>query len=131
MKFRSRNKKPTRIASTTGHVVLVDQEWIDVPEHMEGDAYAAGCISEEMYDTIKNLDAPEGNKVNILELGERMGTVKNAINEMIEDDGDNFTKAGLPNLSILSARCGFTVPKKEMIEAWAEVAAERDEVEGD
>ncbi len=140
MKFRSKNADPIRIPSTSGHIVIVGQEWVAVPDHMIGDAYAAGCISEEMYETIKNLDAPaeknpEGNegdgKVNIVELGERLGKINAAINEMIDSPEGSFTNAGLPNLNKLSEKCGFTVTKAEMLPLWEEISAERDAQEGD
>jgi len=63
MRFRSKNRKNIRLASTTGHVILVGEEWVTVPEHMEGDAYANGCISEEMFNTIASMQSPEGQNV--------------------------------------------------------------------
>lgn len=50
MKFRSRSdSEVARLASTTGHIILVGQEFVEVPQHMESEAYANGCVSEELY----------------------------------------------------------------------------------
>ena len=34
-----------------------------------------------------------------------------------------FTAAGLPNLKVLSGKCGFQVAKDEMEAAWGEISA--------
>lgn len=142
MKFRSRSKdEVTRLASTTGHVCLIGQEWAEVPEHMEGDAYSKGCISEEMFETIKDTlakEAAEGGKGETADLdldketkeGARNATIKTAIDKMIDDPKpSDFTARGLPNLAVLSERCKFPVPKVVMEPIWEYIQAERDKEE--
>ena len=138
MKFRSRNEDVVRLASTIGHVCLIGKEWTEVPDHMEGDAYSKGCISEEMFDTIKKTLANEvseeitGEGVG-LELGEeteegvRNLTIKKVIDKMIDEPKpSDFTARGFPNLAVLSERCEFPVPKKIMEPIWEFIQAERD-----
>lgn len=145
MKFRSRNKDIIRLASTIGHVCLIGEEWSEVPEHMESEAYSKGCISEEMYETIKDtIDKEEGNVTDIpvgdgdtldfspaTDEGVRNVTIKEAIDKMIDEPKpSDFTARGMPNLSVLSERCGFPVPKVFMEPVWDFIQKERDAEEG-
>ena len=140
MKFRSRNKDVVRLASTMGHVCLIGQEWVEVPDHMEGDAYSKGCISEEMYDTIKEtidkeeeqetIPAGDGDTLDFspaTDEGVRNATIKEAIDKIIDEpEPSDFTARGLPNLAVLSERCKFPVPKVVMEPVWDYVQKERD-----
>ena len=160
MRFRSKNKKDIRIASTTGHVILVGQEWVTVPEHMERDAYASGCISEEMYETMLNMNAPEDSdqgeelphdpanpdkdrdatakvvdpapkSAHETMLESQALTVKAMINKMVDEPQVcDFTERGTPNLKVLSDKCEFTVSKAVMEPIWEEIQKERDNEEG-
>lgn len=143
MKFRSRNNTDTiRLASTSGHICLIGQEFVDVPEHMEADAYANGCVSEELYNSIK-ADLAKGALAGdggadakvILPGGATMPTtvdrslaIRTQIDAMLSGNEDgSFTAAGLPNLKILSSKCGFQVSKEEMEPVWAQIVAEKDQ----
>lgn len=136
MKFRSRNKEIVRLASTIGHVCRIGEEWTEVPDHMEGDAYSKGCISEEMFETIKNTLEEENGITSepvLLELGPetedgaRNDIIKAEIDKMIDDPKpSDFTARGMPNLAVLSERCGFTVPKVHMEPVWDFIQVERD-----
>lgn len=148
MKFRSRNKDTVRLASTVGDVVLIGEDMVEVPEHMEGDAYSKGCISEEMVNTIKDemddktnppvVDPPVvGTPVDLsfaveTEVGAENAKIKEEIDKMIDEPEDSFfTSQGFPNLSVLSGKCGFTVPKVRMTPVWEFIQAERDAKEGE
>jgi len=48
-RFKSITGATKRIASTSGHVILVGDEFTEVPDHLISDAQAAGLLSEEIY----------------------------------------------------------------------------------
>ena len=134
MRFINRTKgEVTRIASTSGHIVLVGDEFVEVPEHMEADAFSKGCISEALYKSIRadmEADLKKSSAMVALvgggspEDADRSPVIIAKINEMMDSAEDGyFTKAGLPNLKILETLCGFRVSKEEMEAAWASVVA--------
>ena len=148
MRFRSRsNSEVARLASTSGHIILVGQEFVEVPQHMEADAYANGCVSEEIYNSIK-ADMAKGAEQAAMEMlagatgggaqqvsgiklpsgdivrEDRPAVVRQAIQGMLDGGEEGaFTAAGLPNLKVLSGKCGFQVAKDEMESAWGEISA--------
>lgn len=147
MRFRSRsNSEVARLASTSGHIILVGQEFVEVPQHMEADAYANGCVSEEIYNSIK-ADMAKGAEQAAMEMlagatgggaqqvsgiklpsgdivrEDRPAVVRQAIQAMLDGGEEGaFTAAGLPNLKVLSGKCGFQVSKDEMEVAWGEIS---------
>lgn len=46
-KFRS-SKGELRVSSTSGHCVIIGPDLVSVPDHLWGEAYAAGATSEDM-----------------------------------------------------------------------------------
>ena len=131
MKFRSRrDDEVIRIASTTGHICLVGSEFVEVPDHMESDAYAAGCVSEALYNSIKaDMEKDAAAKAALtggaLTPEQKHEAIKLAIGTMLDSKEDgNFTTAGLPNMKVLAKHTGFALSKDEMEAAWAEVAAQ-------
>ena len=137
MKFRSRSdNQVVRLASTTGHICLVGREFVEIPEHMEAEAYANGCVSEELYNAIK-ADLAAGNLVagggvrlpgNGGPQAERTSVIKQQIEAMLDSGEDGaFTAAGLPNLKVLSGKCGFQVGKDEMETVWGAIAAGKEQ----
>lgn len=141
MRFRSRsNSEVARLASTSGHIILVGQEFVEVPQHMEAEAYSNGCVSEEIYNSIKadmakgalatgeggdskpdgGIKLPSGDIIR----EDRPSVIRQAIQGMLDGGEDGaFTAAGLPNLKVLSGKCGFQVSKDEMEVAWGEISA--------
>ena len=140
MRFRSRsNNEATRLASTSGHIILVGQEFVEVPQHMEADAYSNGCVSEEIYNSIKadmakgalatgeGGDAKPAGGVKLpsgdVTQEDRSAVIRQAIQGMLDGGEEGaFTAAGLPNLKVLSGKCGFQVAKDEMEAAWKVVS---------
>lgn len=140
MRFRSRsNSEVARLASTSGHIILVGQELVEVPQHMEAEAYANGCVSEEIYNSIKadmakgalatgeggdskpadGIKLPSGDIIR----EDRPSVIRQAIQGMLDGGEEGaFTAAGLPNLKVLSGKCGFQVAKDEMEAAWKVVS---------
>ena len=139
MKFRSRSdSEVARLASTTGHIILVGQEFVEVPQHMESEAYANGCVSEELYNSIKadmakgalatgeGGDAKPAGGIKLPSdtgQSDRPAVIRQAIQGMLDGGEDGaFTAAGLPNLKVLSGKCGFQVSKDEMESVWKVVS---------
>ena len=141
MRFRSRSDNDVaRLTSTSGHIVLVGQEFVEVPQHMEAEAYSNGCVSEEIYNSIKadmakgalatgeggdakpagGIKLPSGDVTQ----EDRSAVIRQAIQGMLDGGEEGaFTAAGLPNLKVLSGKCGFQVAKDEMEAAWGEISA--------
>ena len=137
MKFRSRrDNEVIRIASTSGHICLVGSEFVEVPDHMESDAYAAGCVSEALYNSIKaDMEKDAAAKAALvggaLTEDQKHEAIKVAIGAMLDSkDESSFTKEGLPNMKALVKQTGFTVSKEEMEKAWSEIAAQAGSSEG-
>ena len=139
MKFRSRSdSEVARLASTTGHIILVGQEFVEVPQHMESEAYANGCVSEELYNSIKadmakgalatgeGGDAKPAGGIKLPSdtgQSDRPAVIRQAIQGMLDGGEDGaFTAAGLPNLKVLSGKCGFQVSKDELESVWKVVS---------
>ena len=129
MRFRSRsNSEVARLASTSGHIILVGQEFVEVPEHMEADAYSNGCVSEEIYNSIK-ADMAKGaeqaamemlagatgsgaQQVSVIKLPsgdiireDRPSVIRQAIQGMLDGGEEGaFTAAAAPAIIVLAAR---------------------------
>lgn len=124
MRYRSPDDKVYRIASLSGHVVLVGQEFVDILPHMEADARAIGCISEEIWKKIAAGEKPpppppaEPDK-------EQLALVIEQIRKMLDSDDESyFTSRGMPNRKVLDSLCGFSVDKDMFAAAWLTVEAE-------
>lgn len=134
MKFRSRSDNKTiRLASTSGDILLIGSEFVEVPLHMEAEAYASGCVSEELYNSIKSdMEKDAAAKTALtggsLTAEQKHEAIKLAIGAMLDShENGNFTAAGIPNLKVLVRQTGFQVSKEEMDAAWAEVSAKDPE----
>ena len=130
MKFRSRSDEQViRLASTSGHIVLVGKEFVEVPEHMESQAYAEGCVSEVLYNSIradmeKDAAAQAALVGGSLTAEQKHEAIKAAIVSMLDGkDEGSFTAAGLPNMKVLAKQCGFQLTKDEMDAAWSEISS--------
>lgn len=125
MRYKTLDGSVKRVASTSGHVVMVGDKFVEVPKHMEAEARALGCISEEMFNQIQKNKEPV--QVEPLSHEERLDIVIASIKRMFEDDrDDNFTARGTPNKKILEGLCGFKPTSEEFDAAWEKVQAELD-----
>jgi hypothetical protein len=125
MKFRTRSGM-VRLGSPTGHVHTLTEEWAELHERFHKEAYASGCVSEDMAAVLATLDkpAPDGEKPLHGDAA-RMDKVKVAIRKMLDgNEQKNFTAAGIPDLRILRAVADFEVTSDERDEAWRQVNEE-------
>ena len=120
MRFCSRDGEIKRVASTSGHVLRIGKEFVEVPAHMEGEAFAAGCLSEEVFANITASNMPDPV--------DRPATVETRIKEMLDsDDPTYFTTKGTPNRTVLDELCAFKVTKEEFEAAWEKMSDPGDE----
>lgn len=131
MKFRSRSDEQViRLASTSGHIVLVGKDFVEVPEHMESQAYAEGCVSEALYNSIRaDMEKDAAAQAALIGGGltaeQKREAVKAAIVAMLDGKEEgSFTAAGLPNMKALAKQCGFQVTKDEMEAVWETIVAQ-------
>lgn len=109
MLFRSRDGETKRVASTSGSIILVGEDPVEIPAHMEIDAYAAGCLPE-------GTDKP---KPDYVEPEDRQEVVTKAMTIMIKRDlPDDITKSGKINKTTLAKECGFSPTSLEYRNAW-------------
>lgn len=52
--FKSKTGEKIRLASRSGHVVIVGAEFTGVPETLHKKAMAAGCIPKSVYDEVRD-----------------------------------------------------------------------------
>jgi hypothetical protein len=127
MQYKSMTGKVERIASTSGHILMIGEDYVDVPEHMEGDARAAGCVSKDMFEKIKGGNVPPPEPMGH---EERMEVIVDKIKEMAaSNDPNDFTARGKPNLKVLAGKCGFRPDKEEFESAWLVIQKELSEGE--
>lgn len=116
MKFRSTTEEEVHIALTSGHTAVVGVEPTELAKMFHKEAISRGCLPEGV-DIDEPVEAAGFNRVDV---------ITKAMNAMLDggDEGD-FTKAGKPDLSKLSARVGFNVPRVEADQIW-EVVSKAD-----
>jgi len=59
-----KGQKPVRLASTSGHVTWVRDEWTDVPDELVNEALKSRCIPKDLYDSMQKevVGGPEGGE---------------------------------------------------------------------
>jgi len=121
IKFRSPTDEVLHVASTSGHAARIGPEWRELPAILHKAAIAEGAITSNM-----SKEAIEAVLQSASKPFDSREAIKGAIKAMLEEDDqqENFTTAGLPNLKKLSERCGFNVDREVMQEVWKEVEAE-------
>jgi hypothetical protein len=121
-KFRSASGTDVRLALLSGHVTIVGNEWVDLQEVFWRDAYANGCVSNDM-EVFKNIDQlQEAGVIDKLQaLTELKGKVRAAIDKCLADgDPENFTANKGPKAAYLNAEVGAVVPANVREEMWNE-----------
>jgi len=143
--FKARKgQKPVRIASTTGHVVIVGEDWQDVPDCLVSEAIKNGLLSKDLYDQamaeVKGelmsakteepvvmapvADEPAADEVD----HEKNAKILQAIMDVLDmqKNGEKTTKGGKnliagntgkPTVGAVSELAGFKVSAEELDEA--------------
>ena len=137
-----------RIADTSGHVVFIGQEPVNIMEHMEPEARKLGCISieenTELQTRIKDqheeefkkkygiVDEPEekpsldAGDLNEPDELEKRAKVKEIMESMLDSEDESyFTTHDKPRADIVEEKCGFPVDKALREEMWLLIKAEQ------
>lgn len=126
-RFKSTTGQPVRIALTDGHVIVINTDWMDVHQRFHSQAYANGCISEDM---VKNtassqIDPKVVNVMNNIAL--QKNEVADAIRQLVRDnDLESFDSRGKPRSDILTKMVGFRVTNAVRDEVWYKVQQESE-----
>ena len=120
MKFKSLTNKPVRIALLTGHVTTVGIEFKELNERFHRDAYALGCISEDMMRSAAAEAIPAKMAENIVRTHSKAKRLAEVIGNWVDgNDLKHFSKStGKPNAMALSDALGEQVSGVERDEAW-------------
>lgn len=142
MKFRSRDGKTKRIEFHDGRVWLVGTEWKFLPDIVHSEAYAVGCVSEDMVKAAQNMTlptdeipagtgpAPDAGETETQEppVGpeNREPVILEKMKAMVASgDEGTMTAKGLPNKKTLTDHCGFAPTPAEFTKAWAIILSEQ------
>lgn len=118
-RFKSTTGKPVRISTTEGHVTWVETSWTDLHQRFHSQAYANGCISEDMIknNSVNEVDPRVVNLLNNVAL--QKNEVEDAIKKLLADNQlDAFDSKGKPKSTILSEMVGFRVTNPVRDEVW-------------
>lgn len=121
MKFRTRSGT-VRLGSPSGHVHSLTEIWQELDPRFHKEAYAAGCLSEDMVAAIQVLQT-HGADGALQGDAARLEKAKAAVQRML--DGDNpadFTAGGIPDLRRLRVLADFDVSAEERDAAWKAVS---------
>lgn len=112
------------LRSTTGHCIRFErQKPTQVPGHLVAECIKNGCAPTS------DLDLPAEDEVTNKQVVppsgmERSDLIGAALENIIrENERDDFTSAGQPNIKRLEKRLGFDVNKQEVIPVWDELRA--------
>lgn len=120
-RFKSMSGEEVRIARIDGHVAIIGTEWTDLHPRFHSDAYAAGCISEDMIrNAPTDVDPKVVNTLNNIAL--QKNEVESAIIQLVKDnDLEAFDTKGKPKSSILTKMVNFRVTNAMRDEIWYKV----------
>jgi hypothetical protein len=96
--FRSVTSEVKRIALTAGgHIFLIGPEWTPIPECGWPDAYASGCVSEDM--GTAGVNVPTELLRSLADENVFQEAIKKALLKAVDDNVvEAFKKDGNPNL---------------------------------
>lgn len=121
-RFKSMSGEDVRIARVDGHVTVITTEWTDIHPRFFSEAYAAGCISEDMVKagSSNSLDPRVVNTMNNVAL--QKNEVESAIMKLVkENDLDSFDTNGKPKSQVLTKMVNFRVTNAMRDEVWYKV----------
>ena len=151
MKFRTLSGT-RRIATLKGHVFIVGEDFVDVPEEAIDEVKAAGCISEEDYKALKKKlmedeggsgsdpdEDPEEKERAAMKVQQKKQhdeiilKIKDAMLDAIAEHGEEvLTKHGIPNKKYIKHRVNISdIPEDLYLQAWALAAHDIAETEGE
>jgi len=119
-RFRSLSGEEVCLSLLSGHVARVGPNWRTLPPIFHQEAYAKGCISDDMLQGVaapgdqQALDLITGGTGGALSAQERMEKIEEVIKQMVsENNPEKFTAGGLPRADLVNEACGFTTSAEE------------------
>lgn len=119
-RFRSLSGEEVCLSLLSGHTARVGPEWRPLPAIFHQEAYAKGCISDDMLQGIPSpggqqaLDLATGGAGGAMSAQERMEKIEEVIKLMVsENNPEKFTAGGLPRADLVNDACGFTTSAEE------------------
>lgn len=117
-----------RIALTSGHVTVIDKDWIDLHEMFWSEAYARGCMSEDMLGTappIPQIIPPTKEAPQSLSETDRNDLIEMAMKEVIgRGNPEDLTAQGKIRTNRLLEILGFEPTSDERDAIQEKVMAE-------
>jgi hypothetical protein len=127
--FKSVDGEEHRLAFTNGHVYLVGDEWISLPEFAWAEAYGNKCISEEFFkktridpsiDHVERFPAPMTKE-------EVEQKIKQVFKDLVDENNpDNFDNKNYPKMGVLNERVGRTIPPPQRNKLWEQFLTENE-----
>ena len=118
-KFKSTIGNQVRLSLLSGHTALVGPEWRELPELFHQEAYANGCVSDDMFKAQAMASIPVAKAEAIASNGSREAKILKEIAAMVEgNDLKDFTQSGAPDATILSTRVGERITSQKRNEMW-------------
>lgn len=126
IKFRSRNGEPVRVILPSGPCAIVGNDWRSLPEKFHQEAYASGCVSDNMEVVKEVQSAAESGLLDRLQGDANLkAQVRSAIeNAISENNLKAFTSNGNPVAKYINSTVGKTVPKHIRDAVWDEMLSD-------
>lgn len=118
-KFKSASGEDVRIALLDGHVTIIGAEWRPLHERYHKEAYANGCVSEDMFKN-KVADRIPTKVAEQVEASISFDEkILAAIDELVTENRlDAFNKSGQPDARILTDMVGERVMTAKRDQLW-------------
>lgn len=121
MQLKSPTAQELCISLTNGTGLRIGPEGRDVPKEFLQAAFAEGAIPADM----QPGDIGEQIEPNMAD--EQMDALVAGIKQMLAENPDSFTGAGLPKRNVLSGIVGWNVSVQELSAAWQKVQQEAEQ----
>ena len=119
-RFKSTTGKPVRVFGGEGHITIVPTSWKELHERFHSQAYASGCISEDMIknESMSDVDPKVVRVMNNIAL--QKNEIEDAMRELVKkNDLKAFGANGKPKSTNLTEMVGFRVTNPVRDEVWA------------
>lgn len=123
MKFKSPTGKDIQINLDNGLSATVFPDWCDLQPAFHREAYALGCISDNMSDDAIAAGMAVASGVGI----DRKQKIRDALEKMMLDGKpEDFTANGQPKIGAVRDLVGIGIDREEMMAVWNEIEADAD-----
>jgi hypothetical protein len=117
--FKSASGEPIRVALLSGHTTIIRDDWIELDPMFHREALANGAITNEMQTVPQVVPIAEAVEHSDRDL------IRQALQQMLErSQPDDFTRAGLPDLTATRALVGKRVAKEDIYAVWQAMQSE-------